>query len=92
MQENINFEELDKSLQNLKDLTEKMSKNLVNVNNIIKDTMNSGAGVWDSRTAELYRIRWEALMEEFPEIIQVFNKQSLNLEQFINNMKKVDNG
>ena len=90
MQENIELQELEKSLINLKTLTEKMSRNLENVNREIRENINSGVGVWDSATAELYRGRWESLMEEFPSIIETFSHQETNLEQFIENMKKVE--
>ena len=90
MQENINIVELEKSLQNIKELTEKMTRTLVNVNSIIKENVNSGIGIWDSQTADVYRTRWESLMEEFPGIVLIFNQQASNLEQLINNMKKVE--
>ena len=88
MQENIEFVELQKSLVNLKQLTEKMTNNLNNVNTLIRDNINSGVGVWDSDLASSYRVRWESLMEEFPNVISTFHQQAQNLESFINNMKK----
>lgn len=90
MEENIDFVELQKSLSKFKELTEKMSHNLASINNLIKENINSGAGVWDSELAASYRMRWEALMEEFPTILYTFNQQASNLEIFINNMKKVE--
>ena len=90
MQETIEFLELQKSLNNLKQLTEKIDHNLNNVNSLVKDTINSGIGVWDSELAGQYRARWETLMEEFPDIISTFQQQALNLEMFVNNMKKVE--
>ncbi len=90
MEENIAFTELDKSLLNLKELTAKISKNLNNVNVLVRDNINTGAGVWDSEMASLYRERWEALMEEFPEIIKTFEQQETNLAQFMSNMKKTE--
>ena len=90
MQENVDITELEKSLISLKQLTEKMDRNLKNVDALIKDNINSGAGIWDSDVAALYRTRWEALIEDFPTIIYTFNQQATNLENFINNMKKVE--
>ena len=90
MQENINIDELEKSLSNIRNLTEKMSKNLLNTNQLIRDSINNGSGVWDSNSAELYRNRWESLISDFPEVIQTFQKQESNLETFIENMKKVE--
>ncbi len=90
MEENVSFTELDKSLLNLKELTEKISKNLDNVNILVRDNINTGRGVWDSDMAKLYRDRWESLMEEFPEIIKTFQQQETNLANFIENMKKTE--
>ena len=90
MQENVELNELEISLITLKTLTEKMSKNLNNMNNLIRDNINSGVGVWDSQTAELYRIRWDSLAENFPDVINTLEQQSTNLEEFIKNMKKVE--
>ena len=90
MQENIELAELEKSLINLKTLTEKMGRNLDRVNMLIRDNINSGAGVWDSEAASLYRQRWESLMEDFPKVVETFRQQETNLEQFLLNMKKVE--
>ncbi|MBR6136563.1 MAG: hypothetical protein IKQ06_00215 [Bacilli bacterium] len=90
MQENINIEELEKSLLNIKNLTERMSKNLLNTNQLIRDSINNGSGVWDGEAAGLYRSRWESIMSDFPDVIQTFQKQEANLETFIENMKKVE--
>ena len=88
MQENINFIELEKSLNRLKNLTESVSRNLTEVNSIVNENVNSGVGVWDSTQAALYKERWNQLSEEFPEIINVFQKQEANLLSFITNMKQ----
>ena len=89
-EENIEFNELEKSLLNIKQLTEKMSKTLESVDGLIKDNINNGSGVWDSQTAELYRSRWDLLSQEFPTIIETFSQQEENLNQFITNMKKTE--
>ena len=88
MQENINFTELEKSLNKLRDLTENVSHNLTEINQIVNENVNSGVGVWDSMQASLYKERWNQLSEEFPEIINVFQKQESNLLSFITNMKQ----
>ena len=90
MEEKVEFTELEKSLVTLKQLTEKVDKNLSNVNNLLKENINTGAGVWDSEEAAQYRERWETFMEEFPDIIKTFQQQETNLEQFISNMKKTE--
>ena len=90
VEENIELSELEKSLLNIKQLTDKMSHILDNVNSLIKDNINTGAGVWDSKTAELYRARWDNLSSDFPTIIQTFTQQEENLNQFITNMKKTE--
>jgi len=90
MEEKVEFTELEKSLVTLKQLTEKVDKNLSNVNNLLKENINTGAGVWDSGDAAQYRARWEAFMEEFPDILKTFQQQETNLEQFIGNMKKTE--
>ena len=90
MEEKVAFTELDKSLLNLKELTVKINKNLNDVNILVKDNINTGSGVWDSDMAKLYRERWDALMEDVPDIIKTFQQQSTNLSNFIENMKKTE--
>ena len=88
MQENINFTELENSLNRLKNLTESVSHNLMDINSIVNENVNSGIGVWDSMQAALYKERWNQLSEEFSEIIHIFQTQESNLFSFINNMKQ----
>ena len=90
MEEKVAFTELDKSLLNLKELTDKINKNLNDVNNLIKEHINTGSGIWDSEMAKLYRERWDALMENMPDIIKTFQQQETNLSTFIENMKKTE--
>ena len=87
MQESINFKELELSLNKLKELTDNVSNTLNTVNIIVNDSVNSGIGIWDSTQASIYKEKWNQLSEEFPEIINTFQKQELNLLSFINNMK-----
>ena len=90
MQENVELNELETSLITLKTLTEKMTKNLNNMNILIRENINSGVGVWDSNMAEMYRTKWENLAQNFPDVVNTLQKQEANLEEFINNMKKVE--
>ena len=90
MEENLQMVELEKSLIHLKQIREKMTKTLESFNGIVRDNINSGIGVWDSEMARLYRERWEQLMETFPEILKIFATQETNLEQYLQNMKKVE--
>ncbi len=90
MQEKLEMIELEKSLVNLKQLSEKMNHTLTSINTIVKDNINTGTGIWDSDLAADYRARWDTLMDEFPTVLYTFKQQEANLEIFINNMKKVE--
>ena len=89
MEEKIEIIELEKSLIQLKNDREKIQNTLENVTQLIRENINSGIGVWDCEKASLYRERWEAIMEDFPNIIQILNAQESNLDIFIQNMKKI---
>ena len=90
MQENVELNELEKSLNNIKQLTDRMTKNLERVNTIITENINTGDGIWDSEQASLYRTKWETVMKDFPTIIKTVQQQESNLANFIENMKKVE--
>lgn len=90
MQENINYTELEQTLNNIKNLTEKVNKNLYTINNQIEENIASGEGIWDSQLASNYKKRWQNITEEFPKIIDTFMIQEKNLELYINSMKNVD--
>ena len=90
MQENIEFDPLEKSLLQIKQLTERMAKNLEKVNQVVNENINTGDGIWDSEQASLYRTKWEVAMKEFPIILKTFQQQEANLENFLENMKKVE--
>ena len=90
MQENIEIDQLTKSLIQMKQLTERMARNLEKVNQVIEENINTGSGVWDSEQAALYKGRWETVMKEFPMIIKTFQQQEADLEKFLENMKKVE--
>ena len=84
---NINFEELNKSLVNLKTQAETVKESLTAMNNLVEDNINSGAGIWDGPSAATYKTKWNSLKDEIPTIIDDFRKQADNLEMFINTMK-----
>ena len=91
MQENINYNELEKSLNKIKDLSEKVKYNLMCIDSIIEENINSGVGILDGNSGELFKKRWDYLKEDVPSSIETFINQANNLELFISSFKKEDN-
>ena len=90
MQENIEFNELETTLTNIRILTEKLTRSVNNVNILIQENVNSGIGVWDAESAAGFRKRWDTLMEEVPLVLETFKSQETNLEQVVQNMKTTE--
>ena len=84
----VNFDELNKSLVNLKNISEAVKNSLTSMNALVEENINTGAGVWDGTSAETFKTKWNVLKDEIPTFIDDFNKQAENLEMFINTMKK----
>ena len=88
MKETVDFVELNKSLNNIKMLTDKMKNNLEKIDSLITDNINNNTGILDGNIASEFLKKWDTLREEIPASIDSINKQELNLEVFINSMQK----
>ena len=88
MKETVDFVELNKTLNNIKMLTDKMKNNLENIDSLITDNINNNTGILDGNIAKKKKKKWDTLREEIPASIDSINKQELNLEVFINSMQK----
>ena len=88
MKETVDFVELNKTLNNIKMLTDKMKNNLENIDSLITDNINNNTGILDGNIASEFLKKWDTLREEIPASIDSINKQELNLEVFINSMQK----
>ena len=86
----INFEELNKSLVNLKLQADIVKDSIIIMNNLVTNNINTGAGIWDGPSASAYKTKWNSLNEELPTFIDDFRKQADNLELFINTMKNTE--
>ena len=84
----VNFDELNKSLTNLKVISESVKNYLTSMNNLVEENINTGSGVWDGPSAATFKTKWNSIKDEIPTFIDDFNKQAENLELFINTMKK----
>ena len=88
MKETVNFEVLNKSLNNIKNLTDKMKNSLECIDSLIMDNINNNTGIFDGNVASEFLKKWETIKENIPSSIDAINKQELNLELFISSMKK----
>ena len=91
MQEKIDYAELEKSLIKIKELSEKVKSNLLCIDSIIDENINSGVGILDGNSGELFKKKWDYLKEDIPTSIMTFQNQVDNLELFISSYKKEDN-
>lgn len=92
MQENIEINNLETSLNNIKQLTEKLTHSVNNINALIEENINSGIRVWDSESASRFRARWDNMMEEIPMVIETFKAQEANLENVIKSATNIKEG
>ena len=86
----VNFDELNKSLINLKIQAEIVKESLTSMNNLVEDNINTGAGIWDGPSASTLKTRWEIIKDEIPTLIDNIKTQADNLDLFINTTKKTE--
>ena len=93
MSDNKNIIEIDilkTKLTTLEQLTERVSTNLNNMNVVIEETVATGKGIWDGESANQFKASWSSLNEDIPSFIEVFEKQTSNLNIFINKISSVN--
>ena len=90
MENKIDFEKLTQKVQELEMITEKLKTSLSNFDQLMEDNIQSGKGIWDGESAILWKEEWKQLIAEMPEVIDTFQKQSKNIQNFIEIMKKTE--
>ena len=90
MNENVELNSLETTLNNIKTMTEKLTHSINSINELIVENINSGVGVWDTSSANYFRTRWDNMMGEVPAVIETFKSQENNLEKVVKNIKSVE--
>ena len=88
MKEKINFTELEVSLNNIKNLVDKMNHDLTSINTTINEHINSGEGILDGNSGVIFKNKWDEISKDIPTVIGFLKDQQTNLENLINNMKE----
>lgn len=81
----VDFEKMNNKVNELKQLAERVDKNLWNMDNLISDTVGQNIGVWDGESAQDFLKEWKKISSEFPSYVDDFKKQIHNIEIFLEN-------
>lgn len=82
--------EIQKKINELKELTSRVEKNFVNIDSLIMSTVEQNVGVWDGESAHQFKAKWSNLASEFPNLVDIFQKQVNNIELMIKKVEEVD--
>ena len=86
----LEYEKISNKLNELKELTERVEKNLLNMNELITETVDQGIGIWDGESANQFRTSWSNVENEIPSYVDVFQKQINNIHLMIEKTKQND--
>ncbi len=86
----INFQEVEKTINNIKVLSDNVRSNLQGVDNLITDNVATGQGIWDGASATNYKEKWSDLSEKVPTYINMFEEQATNLENYLKIITKTE--
>ena len=86
----LEYEKISNKLNELKELTERVEKNLLNMNELITETVDQGIGIWDGESANQFRTSWSNVENELPSYVDVFQKQINNIHLMIEKTKQND--
>ena len=79
----IEYEELQIKVKQINDLTNKVEKCFEKMNNLINENVNSGKGIWDGPDANEYKMEWQKLEENIPNIVNIYKMQAEKIDEFI---------
>ena len=60
----VKYEEIKNKLNELKEVTERVEKNLTNMDSLITETVGQNIGVWDGESANQFRASWNNISNE----------------------------
>lgn len=86
----LNYSAAQASLNNLKQLAETVRSNLVGMNTLIRDNVNSNVGVWDGQSAAAFTGRWDELSNDIPKFCTYLENQADNLAEFLKQISIAD--
>ena len=86
----IENEKIKNKLNELKEATERVEKNLINMDSLITETVGQNVGVWDGESANQFRASWSNMTTEIPSYIDIFQKQVNNIQLLLEKTQKVD--
>lgn len=86
----INFQEIEKTINNIKVLSDTVRSNLQGIDNLITDNVATGQGIWDGASATNYKEKWSILSEKVPTYINMFEEQATNLENYLKIISKTE--
>ena len=86
----IDKEKIISTINEINELTALTKSSLNNMDNLIKDNINTNKGIWDGESASIYLKEWEKISEEIPELVEIFEKQAKNLLVTINEINLTD--
>ena len=90
-QNQINTNQLQVTINKMKEVSERIEKSLSNIDKLITETVGQNVGVWDGDSANEFRTSWSNLSNEIPNYIEILQKQINNVDIMKKNIEKIEN-
>lgn len=86
----IEYSGLSSKLGEINQLSDQVSASLNGINDLIDQTVNSGAGIWDGESATQFKTGWVELADDFNTFITAFKKQAMNVSSLLSKTSAAD--
>lgn len=86
----LQYAEVTQKLNKIQTLAENVEASLNDISNLINESVNTGAGVWDGESASQFMEKWKTLDADLPGFIEDFKKQARNISTILEKTQAVD--
>ena len=86
----LNYSEIQTLIANMRSYGEEMKTNLTGCNNLVKEDINTGKGIWDGASASQFATKFDELSNEIPTLLQTVFTQADLLEAALKKIAEVD--
>ena len=66
----LNYSEIQALIKAMRENGTKMKTNLDACNNLVKEDINTGRGIWDGASASEFATKFDALSDQIPGLLQ----------------------
>lgn len=90
MGDKLSYSEIQTIIANMRTYGEEMKTNLTGCNNLVKEDVNTGKGIWDGASASQFATKFDALSDQIPTLLQSVFTQADLLEAALKKIAEAD--